>query len=43
MNYVVNFFAEPLTDYGKLMEQQSNVEIPNPVYTGKKKSKYLTI
>jgi len=43
MNYVVNFFAEPLTDYGKLMEQQSKVEAPNPIYTGGKKSKYLTI
>lgn len=40
---VAYFFTEPLTDYGKLMEQQSNVEAPNPVYTGKKKSKYLTI
>lgn len=43
MNYVVNFFAEPLTDYNKLMEQQSHVEAPNPIYNGGKKSKYLTI
>jgi hypothetical protein len=37
MEYVVNFFAEPLIDYGKLIEEQSKVEAPNPIYTGHKK------
>jgi len=40
MYYVVNFFVQPLTDYGKLFEQQSMVEAPNGEY---KKRKYLTI
>ena len=43
MNYVVNFFAEPLIDYGKLIEQQAKKESANPIYDGGKKSKYLTI
>lgn len=41
MGYIVNFFATPLIDYNKLMEQQSMVQVPD-VFV-RSKNKYITI
>ena len=37
MKYVVNFFAEQVIDYGKLIEQQAKVQSPDAFYRNKRK------
>ena len=37
MKYVVNFFAEQVIDYGKLIEQQAKVTAPDAYYRNKQK------
>jgi hypothetical protein len=47
MKYIVNFFAEPIIDYSKLIKNQAMVEVSASDTYGKnvkrKKKKYLTI